>query len=143
MFRALAVVLLFLADRLTKYWALHVLKAQYSLPVLPFFHLTYIENTGAAFGVGNGKNLNFFFIVLTSILTGFLFYMHKAWARKNAWVAVGLVLVTAGALGNLYDRVFYGYVVDFLDFRVWPVFNLADSCVTVGAACLAWGLRGE
>jgi signal peptidase II len=136
--RAAALLALFAADRLTKYWAMERLP-QGSIPVLPFFHLTYVENTGAAFGIGRSRNG--FFIALTIALLSVLVYMRRQWPRGDRWLDAGFLLVAAGALGNLYDRMVYSFVVDFLDFRVWPVFNVADSCVTVGACCLAWGLR--
>lgn len=136
--RPAALLVLFAADRLSKYWAGAWLKPRISIPILPFFHLTYLENTGAAFGIGHRRNG--FFIALTLILLAVLFYMRRKWPRDNRWLEAGFLLVAAGALGNLYDRMVYGFVVDFLDFRVWPVFNVADSCVSVGACCLAWGL---
>lgn len=139
--RAAVFVALLIVDRLTKWWALGSLAHIGSIPVLPFFHLTYVENTGAAFGMGHGNNA--FFTGLAAVLLGFLLYLMKAWDNKGPWVRWGLLLVSAGALGNLYDRLAYRFVVDFLDFRVWPVFNVADSCVTVGACCLAWGLKDE
>jgi signal peptidase II len=128
-------------DRWTKNWALDWLRERGSVPVASFFHLTYVENTGAAFGIGRARNG--FFIGLSLALLGGLFYLQRSWPRRNPWLRAGLLLVVAGAVGNLYDRIAYGFVVDFLDFRVWPVFNVADSCVTTGAACLAWGLRKE
>lgn len=137
--RASILAVLFIADRLTKQWALAWLMPRGSVRVLPFFSFTYVENTGAAFGIGFSRNG--FFIALSTALIGVLFYLQRAWRDKNAWVQAGLLLVAGGALGNLYDRLAYGFVVDFLDFRVWPVFNVADSCVSVGACCLAWGLR--
>lgn len=132
---------LFAVDRATKIWAARWLMPRGSLPVLPFFHLTYVENTGAAFGIGFSRNA--FFAGLSVLLTGVLLYLQHAWRDRSRWLQWGLVLVTAGAIGNLYDRLAFGYVVDFLDFRVWPVFNVADSCVTVGACLLAWGLNRE
>lgn len=132
---------LFAADRASKYWASHWLQPRFSLPVFPFFHLTYVENTGAAFGVGARRNG--FFIVFSAALLAVLFYLQRSWPKENRWLRYGALLVTAGAVGNLYDRVAYGFVVDFLDFRVWPVFNVADSCVSVGACCLALGLYAE
>ena len=129
---------IFIADRLTKLWALSWLAPRNGIALLPFFHLTYVENTGAAFGIGRSRNG--FFVGLTLVLIGLLFYMRRRWPRDHRWLEGGFLLVTGGALGNLYDRLAYGFVVDFLDFRVWPVFNVADSCVTVGACCLAWGL---
>lgn len=139
--RPLGLAALLVLDRLTKRWALDWLEPRGSVPVLPFFHLTYVENTGAAFGVGRARNG--FFIGLSLLLLGGLFYLQRSWPKENRWLRAGLLLVTAGAVGNLYDRLAYGFVVDFLDFRVWPVFNVADSCVTVGACLLAWGLHLE
>lgn len=136
-----AIAVLLAIDRASKLWAVIWLRPRGSIPVLPFFHLTYLENTGAAFGLG--RDLNVFFTIVTVLMLGVLAYLHWAWRDKGSWILAGLALVGAGALGNLYDRLFYGFVVDFLDFRIWPVFNVADSCVTVGACCLAWGLRLE
>jgi signal peptidase II len=132
---------LFLADRLTKVLAITHLRPVDGVPLLPFFHLTYVENTGAAFGVGSRRNG--VLIVVAGLLLAGLLYLRRRWPKDNPWLQYGALLVIAGALGNLYDRVAYGFVVDFLDFRVWPVFNIADSCVTLGAAALAWGLRKE
>lgn len=139
--RAACLAAIFAADRATKLWALDWLMPRGSVRVLPFLDLTYVENTGAAFGIGFSRNG--LFTVVSLALLGVLFYLQRAWGRRNAWIQAGLVLVAGGAIGNLYDRIAYGFVVDFLDFRVWPVFNVADSCVTVGACALAWGLRLE
>ena len=139
--RALGIVAVWIADRATKMWAMSWLLPRASVRVFPFFHLTYVENTGAAFGIGFSRN-RFFTFLSAGLLAG-LAYLQRGWPRSNRWLQVGLVLVAGGALGNLYDRLAYGYVVDFLDFRVWPVFNVADSCVSVGACCLAWGLHLE
>ena len=132
---------LFVLDRITKIWAMRDLRLIGFIPILPFFSLTYVENTGMAFGLGHHKN--FFFLVVTSILLPILLFLQWNWRNKNLWVQAGLLLVTAGALGNLYDRVAYGYVVDFLYIHYWPVFNVADSCITIGALCLAWGFQRE
>ncbi|MBI5883784.1 MAG: signal peptidase II [Elusimicrobia bacterium] len=138
---SLLVAGLFLADRLTKVLALRHLRPIDGIPLAPFFHLTYVENTGAAFGMGTRRNG--LFIVVAAVLLGGLLHLRRKWPKDNPWLQYGALLVIAGALGNIYDRIAYGFVVDFLDFRVWPVFNLADSCVTVGAFSLAWGLRKE
>ncbi len=138
LWRSAALLGVFTADRLTKVWARARLAPRFAIPVCPFFHLSYVENTGAAFGIGRSRNG--FFIGLTLLLLGGLFYLRRKWPREDRWLEVGFLLVAGGAIGNLYDRLCYGFVVDFLDFRVWPVFNVADSCVTVGACCLAWGL---
>ncbi|MBI5210097.1 MAG: signal peptidase II [Elusimicrobia bacterium] len=138
---SLLVVGVFLADRLTKSLALRHLRPIDGVALTPFFHLTYVENTGAAFGLGARRNG--FFIAVSILLMGGLLHLRRRWPKDNAWLQYGAMLVIGGALGNLYDRLVYGCVVDFLDFRVWPVFNLADSCVSVGACCLAWGFRKE
>ncbi len=136
-----AMTAIFLLDRLAKHWAATWLMVRGSVRVLPFFYLTYVENTGAAFGIGFSRNR--FFIWLSSVLLAVLLILQGRWTRKNFWLQAGLVLVAGGAVGNLYDRVAYGYVVDFLDFRIWPVFNVADSCVSIGACLLAWGMTVE
>lgn len=139
--RGLILLALIVLDRLTKIWALEWLRPRRGVAILPFFHLTYIENTGAAFGVGMGQNR--FFVAFSIVLLAGLYYYSRKWPRNNIWLQAGLLLVVSGALGNLYDRLAYGFVVDFLDFRVWPVFNVADSCISVGAGCLAWGSRED
>ena len=139
--RLALLVLVLAVDRATKVWALRRLAPRFSIPVLPFFHLTYVENTGAAFGIGSRRNG--MFVAVAAGLLGALYWFQRKWTRENRWLFYGSALVAGGALGNLYDRLAYGFVVDFLDFRVWPVFNVADSCVSVGACCLAWGLRRE
>ncbi|MBI5240963.1 MAG: signal peptidase II [Elusimicrobia bacterium] len=136
--RPAVLLAIFAIDRLTKLWTLERLAPTGGIPLLPFLHLTYVENTGAAFGIGRSRNG--FFVALTLALLGLLFWMRRRWPREDRWLEAGFLLVAGGALGNLYDRLAYGFVVDFLDLRVWPVFNVADSCVTVGACCLAWGL---
>lgn len=138
--RAPAVLLtIFIVDRLTKYWALNSLRPIYEIKVLPFFHLTYLENTGAAWGILRDGNTALIFVSI--VLLGGLLYLRRRWQEYGPWVDWGILLVAGGALGNLYDRIAYGFVVDFLDFLVWPVFNAADSCITVGACCMAWGLH--
>ena len=96
-----------------------------------FFYLTLVHNTGAAFGLL--KNSTFFFsgISFTAILF-IIFYLKKKRDEKFTF-KLGLAMILGGAIGNLADRIRLGYVVDFLDFRVWPVFNIADSCITIGA----------
>ena len=120
-------------DRLTKIWALKVLSQQ-TLALCPFFHLHYVENTGAAFGMFQNGNVMLIFVMLAVI--AYILYSWRdlcAYGKAAKW---GAVFILAGAFGNLYDRITLGFVVDFLDFRVWPVFNVADSFITVGACLL-------
>lgn len=135
------ILALFAADRLAKAWALKALYGK-SVALLPFFRLTYAENTGVAFGMFSDSNR--FFIVFSIVLVGVLLFMRRRIERHGAAAALGLALVLGGALGNLYDRFAYGFVVDFFDFSFFPaVFNVADSGITVGAALLALGIKDE
>lgn len=139
--RAAAVIPLLALDRATKLWAVKALGAGATIPVIPFFDLVYVENTGAAFGMGRGAGK-----VLTAVSIGLVLglqYLRRKWPKDDPWLQWGALLVTTGAVGNLYDRFAYGYVVDFLHLHHWPVFNVADSCISVGACLLAWGLREE
>lgn len=135
------VVVLVFADRLTKLWAQVWLEPRGTVPIFRFFHLTYVENSGAAWGMLAGNNA--ILVIVSLILLAGLLWAKRSYDKDNRWARWGTMLVVAGALGNLYDRLAYGAVVDFLDFRVWPVFNFADSCISVGAAALAWGLHLE
>ncbi len=139
--RAAAVVGLLALDRATKIWAAGSLKAVGTIPLIPFFDLTYVENTGAAFGMGRGAN-KLLTVVSIGLVIG-LQVMSRRWPQNDQWLQWGTALVTAGAVGNLYDRVAFGFVVDFLHIHYWPVFNVADSCITVGALMLAWGMKDE
>ena len=126
-------LILFLIDRLTKELISRTFEYAQSIPVLKdVLHLTYITNTAIAFGMGQGKNI--VFIILSLVIIGILvFFFLKT---KNMVELASLSLILAGALGNMFDRVFYGEVIDFIDLRIWPVFNLADSFVTIGGVVL-------
>ncbi|OGS12765.1 MAG: signal peptidase II [Elusimicrobia bacterium RIFOXYA2_FULL_58_8] len=134
-----AVLAVFVLDRLTKAWTLEHLFSR-SITVLPFFRLTYAENTGVAFGMFHGNNL--FFVAVSVVLVAALLYFRRRIRDLGLAAEAGLALVLGGALGNLYDRLAYGFVVDFFDFSFFPaVFNVADSAITAGAVLLAWGTR--
>ena len=119
-------------DRVTKVLALYLLPEN-PLELCPFFHLRYVENTGAAFGMMQNGNFALIFVMLAVI--AYMVFSWKDLTSHGKLVKWGAVFILAGALGNLYDRITLGFVVDFLDFRVWPVFNVADSFITIGA-CL-------
>jgi len=137
----IALVILLLLDRVTKRLTLTFLPDK-DIELLPYLHLNYVQNTGAAFGMMQGGNL--FFILIALLIIG---YILKSWKELCAYgplVKWGVVLILSGALGNLYDRITLGFVVDFIDLRVWPVFNAADSFITVGGVLLASAmLRGK
>jgi signal peptidase II len=110
-----------------------------SIPVLPsFFYLTYIMNPGAAFGILPNQKVLFIITGLLLVIGVLAFYSKLPPGKKILRIGLGLVL--GGALGNLVDRLRFGRVVDFLDFRVWPVFNLADTAIFLGVCLLAWEL---
>lgn len=130
---ALAVLII---DQYTKALAVSKLKAA-SVPVInDFFHLTYVENTGAAFGMF--KNGNMVFILLTSIILLGIIVAFAVVRPREKLVKISAGLIMGGAAGNIADRIFRGFVVDFLDFRAisFPVFNVADSCVVIGAVLI-------
>ena len=125
-----------IVDQATKYIARTQMSYHDSIPVLgAFFRLTYVENSGIAFGI-NFEGGSVVFTVLASIATAVVFgYLWSA-REKEFLFRFSLALILGGAVGNLMDRFIFGKVVDFLHFSIgqysWPVFNVADSCVTVG-----------
>lgn len=126
------ILALVVLDQVTKLFARLYLPNN-PVEILPYFWLNYVENTGAAFGILQNGNLVLIFIMISII--GYILWNWRELVSFGAWAKWGAVLILAGAIGNLFDRITLGYVVDFLDFRVWPVFNGADSFITVGA-CL-------
>ncbi len=125
-------------DQLTKYLALNYLQLNKPVALVNnFLYLTLVCNRGAAFGLFKNQLLLFVAISLCVIL--FIFVRLKN--KKNPMLFnISLSLILAGSVGNLIDRLRFGCVIDFLDFRFWPVFNLADSALTVGAVLLSWEL---
>lgn len=127
----------FAGDQLTKWWAGRVLVPGESHPVLPgIFHLTLVRNTGVAFGLF--AHAGMIVLIVTAGIVAVLVITSMRRPPISPLVSVAMGLVLGGATGNLLDRLRLGAVIDFLDFRVWPVFNVADSCITVGAVLLAW-----
>lgn len=118
--------LLILLDQLTKIYFSKTLSLGQSIPIIKnIFHISLVYNKGGAFGIFQGK-ISLFIII--SILAIYLVLSNI----RNKEVSFSWILVLSGAVGNLIDRIRLGYVIDFLDFRVWPVFNIADSCITIG-----------
>lgn len=121
------------ADQLIKVWALKQLSLIESIPLIQgVLHLTYVENRGAAFGMLQGK-VGILLIVTGIFLAGMLIAILTG-KIKDKFLIWSFSLVIAGGIGNLIDRAFRGFVVDYIDFRLihFPVFNLADCCVVVG-----------
>ncbi|OOB77601.1 MAG: signal peptidase II [Epulopiscium sp. Nuni2H_MBin003] len=122
-------------DQISKNWASVTLKQVQEIEIWPqVFHLAYVENRGAAFGMM--QNMQWFFIIVTIVVIGaILVYWRKIPDTKTQKIyKVSLTLIMSGAIGNLIDRVFLGYVVDMFYFILidFPVFNVADICVVTG-----------
>ena len=117
-------------DQLTKFMIKQNFQLNQSIPIIKnIFHLTYVTNSGSAFGLFKGMNV-FFMIFAIIVIIAIYKYLNKIKNNeKILQIAVGLLLGVT--IGNLIDRVMYGSVIDFLDFRIWPVFNIADSAVTI------------
>ena len=125
-----------IVDRLTKYILFRNLSEGESVRVIPgLFHITLVLNSGAAFGLFKGRSL--FFIVSTALVMVFICLYIWRGGCKDLLMLTALGLILGGAAGNLIDRAAFGYVIDFLDFRIWPVFNIADASITIGAFILA------
>jgi len=96
-----------------------------------------VHNRGAAFGIL--KNQLFVFVIISLLAIALILY-HLKDRKKSRLSSISLSLILGGAVGNLIDRLRFGFVIDFLDFRVWPVFNIADSAITIGVVLLSWEL---
>jgi len=128
-------------DQATKNLIARTVDLYESVPVIPgFFNITRIHNRGAIFGTFSQTNNRYVFLLLTAAslaaLAMVVYYFIKTPASDKL-MKVSLTLIMAGALGNQFDRLVRGHVIDFLDFYVgkahWPFFNAADSCITIGA----------
>jgi len=130
-------ILLLIADQGTKAWIRSAFAPGESQPLIDgLLHITFVRNTGAAFGLMQGRTL---LIIGVTLAVGFFLFMHRAeFARAKVGVRIAYTLGISGALGNFVDRVWLGWVTDFIDFRVWPVFNLADSAIVLGVTLLIW-----
>ena len=128
---SLCVILL---DQLAKFFIRNSMSIGDSIAIIKnIFYITYVTNSGASFGIMQGKTglLIWFSIIVIGII---LFYYDKIQEKKSLQIFSGLIL--GGTLSNLIDRLLFGFVIDFLDFRIWPVFNIGDSCVCIGAVFL-------
>ena len=134
----LAIILV--ADQLTKFIVDQTMPLHHSIAVIDnLFSLTYIRNTGAAFGILAGSATAFrlpFLVVFSLVAIGFVVAMLRRLPERETGLITALAFILGGAIGNLIDRIVYGEVVDFLDFYWssyhWPAFNLADSFITIG-----------
>jgi len=135
-----------LLDRLSKEWILNTFALFDRKTMIPgFFDLVYVTNTGAAFGLLSGAPSfwrHLFFISVAFFVCLFLFFVCHRHCKGSCPVSFGVGLIIGGAIGNSWDRIAHGAVVDFIDFYIrgfhWPAFNIADSAITVGAALFSW-----
>ena len=137
MYFLLVALLVIIFDQLTKYYVVSNFYLGESVPVIEYiFHWTYILNPGAAFGMFEGSRW-FFVVIAIGVLVG-IWYM-KDEINEGGWMMqYGAALFGGGAIGNLIDRARSGLVIDFFDFRIWPVFNVADIAICVGVAMILW-----
>lgn len=135
-------LLIIIADQISKTVMVNWLDLYERVTVLPFFNLTLAHNTGAAFSflAGAGGWQRWFFVALAVVISLVLVIWLKRLAQTARLEAISLALIIGGAIGNVIDRLIYGYVIDFLDVYVgsyhWPAFNIADSAICVGAVLL-------
>jgi signal peptidase II len=134
-------LLVILADQLSKTWIRSNLARGQSLLDTGFFQIIHVHNTGAAFGIFRDHTLTLTIVAFVGIavILYLVFILSSRWSFFDSMLvmsAIGLVL--GGTIGNLIDRFRLGYVTDFIDFKVWPAFNVADSAVTVGVIIIAY-----
>lgn len=129
------------ADQLAKLSVQHWMEVGQSIPNTGLFRFTYITNTGASFSLFPNQSLALVVASFFAIAVLLLFY--GGYARHNPLVRLSLGLQLGGAVGNLTDRLWHGYVVDFVDAGRWPVFNLADSAIVAGLVVLLFVVTGE
>jgi signal peptidase II len=132
----------FVLDQWSKYAVLDSMNLYQSIEVLPFFNLTYVHNYGAAFSFlsNAGGWQRWFFTAIAIGISAVILWWLKQSPRSQKLLPVAFAFILGGALGNVYDRLVHGYVIDFLDFYVnnwhWPAFNIADSAIFIGAGLL-------
>lgn len=126
-------------DQVTKQWVANSFNLYESVKVLPFFSITYVHNLGAAFSflADQGGWQRWFFTAIAFIASIVFSVWLKRTPASQKLLAIALACMLSGALGNLIDRLLFGYVIDFLDFYIgtyrWPAFNVADSMIFIGA----------
>ena len=134
---ALMIVSVLLLDQGTKWIVEENMKLGDSIKIIPeFFHFTYIINLGAAFGILEKQRI--FFILAALLMTGAGIWALGKFKHYGVFFIYGVAGMIGGALGNLLDRIRLAGVVDFLDFRIWPIFNVADIAICLGVGLILW-----
>ena len=133
---------IFALDRVTKYLIMQDLPILGEIKINSFFSIVHVRNLGGVFGILNqGGYARYVFLIIPTLVAAVLVYVLIRYTMSNARTLASS-LILAGALGNIYDRFFYGSVVDFLDFYYghhhWPAFNVADIAVSVGIGLIVF-----
>ena len=139
----LATLLIIASDQLSKLWVRSNLALGQSLPETGFFRLTRVHNTGAAFGLFRGQSFPLTIVALVGVaalLAYGLFIYRRFPYLDNMLGRSALGLILGGTVGNLIDRLYFGYVTDFIDIGIWPAFNVADSAIVVGVIIFVYSL---
>ena len=136
MYLIILILVLTAIDQLSKLYMYNMSGGEigYSIPIInDFFHLTYIENHGGIFGVFQGK-INYFTIISIVLIAYVVITEIKNFKKYKFPIKLGISIITAGALGNMIDRIFRGFVIDMIDFRgIWGfIFNIADTYIHIG-----------
>jgi signal peptidase II len=135
-------VIFLVIDQLSKYWVVDRLELYQSIEIFSFFNFTYVQNPGAAFSflADQAGWQRWFFTAIASIASIVFIYWLAKTPKEQTYLGVAFALMLSGALGNLIDRVLFGYVIDFIDIYLgtyrWPAFNIADSVIFIGAALM-------
>lgn len=139
MIYGLLALLVVLVDQATKHFVVQHFAVGESVPVVEnIFHWTFILNRGAAFGMLEGSR--WLFVVIALAVIGGVLYLRKEIEQSGVLACMGAALFTGGAVGNLIDRALHGVVIDFFDFRIWPIFNVADIAICTGVGLIIWSI---
>ena len=136
-------IMIIILDQTTKYAAIKQLKNQRPIVIIEnFFQLNYVENRGAAFGILQGKR-GLFLIITIIVIFVITFYLIKYYNQTNTLTRISFAMLIGGAVGNLIDRIRFGYVVDFISLKLinkydFPVFNIADTCVLISTLFIVY-----
>ena len=135
------ILILIFLDQVTKWWIVnYIMQPVKLIPITPFFNIVLTWNSGISFGIC--MNQGDFSVIILSTLAILIVFFLAAWLMKaeNKKLIIGLICIIGGAIGNIIDRVYHGAVIDFLDFHIksyhWPAFNVADSCIFIGATLI-------
>jgi len=131
---------LIILDRALKLLIFNRIGPGFSYPIIKgVLHITPIYNSGIAFGMFKGDNSPVF-IAISLIISAVIFYLLLFKRPLSRILSTGFVLILSGAIGNVIDRIAYSSVLDYIDIRIWPVFNLSDSAITIGVCLIIWSM---